>query len=108
MHTRTPWWLPPAAPDTSALEHGTFTTGVLAGRHGSNLPGLAPHCRVVALALPVTEHTVPDPLSAAHAVEELVEAGADIIQYSLAHHTAPATPTTCSNAPSRTPSTRVS
>ncbi|GAA2637867.1 S8 family serine peptidase [Actinomadura fulvescens] len=88
VQTRDPWWLPPTPADDQAAQHGTFTASVLTGRHGSVLPGLAPHCRAVFVTDPADEDNPPDPLSAAHAIEELVEAGAAVIQYTPAHHTA--------------------
>ncbi|MEU7004085.1 S8 family serine peptidase [Nonomuraea sp. NPDC046570] len=71
-----------------ASEHGTFTASVLAGQHGSNLPGLAPGCRLLTLGFSGDEHVSQDPHSAARAIEDLTEAGANIIQYTPAHHTA--------------------
>ncbi len=88
VEAREPWWLPSIAADDQAREHGTWTASVLAGRPGSVLPGLAPGCRLIMLNHPAGEEHVPDPHSAARAIEELVQAGASIIQYTLAHHTA--------------------
>ncbi|WP_169808751.1 S8 family serine peptidase [Microtetraspora niveoalba] len=82
------WWLPPTQTDPKMAEHGTWTASVLLGQPGSILPGLAPRCRALFLSPPVDEENPPDPLSGARAVEELVEAGADIIQFTLAFPTA--------------------
>ncbi|MFE3866116.1 S8 family serine peptidase [Streptomyces goshikiensis] len=88
----TPWWLPPTPLDPeihhAEAKHGTWTASVLVGQHGTNLPGLAPRCRVLVMHCPVARpdrYNVPDPLSQARAIEELTEAGAQIIQ-----HTQPA------------------
>ncbi|MBB2915318.1 GNAT superfamily N-acetyltransferase [Streptosporangium becharense] len=83
-----PWWLPPAADDPGLVEHGTFTASVLFGQPGSVLPGLAPRCRGISLADTSDGHTSPDPLHAARAVDELLEAGADVIQFTVPYHTA--------------------
>ncbi|MCO6008516.1 S8 family serine peptidase [Actinoallomurus purpureus] len=88
VHTRTPWWLPPALADPKMVEHGTYTASVLFGQPDSPLPGLAPHCRGLFLAAPGDEDTPPDPLNAARAIDELLDAGADIIQFIPAYHTA--------------------
>ncbi|MFI0425069.1 S8 family serine peptidase [Spongiactinospora sp. 9N601] len=88
VETRLPWWLPPTPPNDRMREHGTFTASVLTGQPGTVLPGLAPRCRAVFLPVPADEDQPPDPLSAARAIEELTEAGAAVIQYTLAHHTA--------------------
>jgi hypothetical protein len=88
LQAREPWWLPAGLPDPKGVEHGTFTASVLAGQHGTVLPGLAPRCRLIVLGHPTDEHTTVDPHSAARAIEELLQAGAHIIQYTLAHHTA--------------------
>ncbi|MER6950568.1 S8 family serine peptidase [Nonomuraea sp. NPDC000554] len=88
LEAREPWWLPPTPAGNKLIEHGTFTASVLAGRPGTVLPGLAPGCRLIALGLPADEHVSHDPHSAARAIEELLQAGAHIIQYTPAHHTA--------------------
>ncbi|MFE3866062.1 S8 family serine peptidase [Streptomyces goshikiensis] len=95
LEVLTPWWLPPTPPDPEThhdgAEHGTWTSSVLVGQHGTNVPGLAPRCRVLAMYCPLTRPNGlanPDPLSQARAVEELTEAGAQIIQYTVAHYTA--------------------
>ncbi|MEZ7129060.1 S8 family serine peptidase [Nonomuraea sp. AD125B] len=88
LEAREPWWLPPAPYDVKLAEHGTFTASVLAGQPGSNLPGLAPGCRLITLGFHGDKHVSHDPHSAARAIEDLLEAGANIIQYTPAHHTA--------------------
>ncbi|GAA3622873.1 hypothetical protein GCM10022419_130720 [Nonomuraea rosea] len=87
LEAREPWWLPAALPDPKGAEHGTFTASVLAGQPGTVLPGLAPRCRLIALGHPVDEDAVVDPHSAARAIEELLNAGCHVIQYTMAHHT---------------------
>ncbi|TMR26273.1 S8 family serine peptidase, partial [Nonomuraea zeae] len=88
LEAREPWWLPAGPPDPQGAEHGTFTASVLAGQPGTVLPGLAPRCRLIALGHPADEHTILDPHSAARAIEELLQAGCHVIQYTMAHHTA--------------------
>ncbi|MEV0151649.1 MULTISPECIES: S8 family serine peptidase [unclassified Nonomuraea] len=90
LETREPWWLPPTPASNELIEHGTFTASVLAGRHGTVLPGLAPGCHLIALGQRADEHVSHDPHSAARAIEELLQAGAHIIQYTPAHSTASA------------------
>ncbi|NJP92879.1 S8 family serine peptidase [Nonomuraea sp. FMUSA5-5] len=82
------WWEPPAEPDAQGVEHGTWTAGVLSGQAGSILPGLAPRCRALFLSPNLSEEHPADPLSAARAIDELVEAGADLIQVTYAFSTA--------------------
>ncbi|MEV7009911.1 S8 family serine peptidase [Streptosporangium sp. NPDC051022] len=88
LHRLTPWWLPPAPPFPRLVEHGTFTAGALLGQPGSALPGLAPRCRGLFVEAVCEEDVPADPLHAARAVDELVEAGADVIQFVPAFHTA--------------------
>ncbi|MCK2215760.1 S8 family serine peptidase [Actinomadura sp. ATCC 31491] len=86
---RSPWWLPPGPDGPAAQEHGTFTAGVLLGRPGSVLPGLVPGCRVVAVGHHHPDDgPSPDPIDTARALDELLDAGADLICTTIAHHTA--------------------
>ncbi|MGN9846099.1 S8 family serine peptidase [Nonomuraea sp. H19] len=88
VHLLPAWWGPPAEPDAPMVEHGTWTASVLAGRPGSILCGLAPRCRTLFLSPHATDDHPPDPLSAARAIDDLVEAGAHLIQVTNAFHTA--------------------
>ncbi|MFG1616334.1 S8 family serine peptidase [Nonomuraea wenchangensis] len=88
VHVLPPWWLPPTLPDPQLADHGTWTAGVLVGRPGSILPGLAPGCRALFICLPVSDDNPPDPISTARAIEEFTEAGATIIQITRAFRTA--------------------
>ncbi|WP_460302630.1 S8 family serine peptidase, partial [Actinocorallia aurea] len=90
LEVRTPWWSPAGPVDDTLREHGTFTASVLAGRPGTVLPGLVPGCRVIALGRHADMHVSHDPHWDARAIEELIEAGSDIIQYAPAHHAAAA------------------
>jgi GNAT superfamily N-acetyltransferase len=80
-----PWWLPSDAPPEDwaefLAEHGTYAAGVLFGRPGSALEGLAPYCRGVFVPAAAGREAILDSLNAARAIEELVEAGADVIQF---------------------------
>lgn len=92
LEARTPWWSPAGPVDDRLREHGTFTASVVFGRPGTVLPGLAPHCRGVIIGDTRPEHPdlPPDPWHTARAVEELLDAGAHIIQFNISHHTASA------------------
>ncbi|GAA3115350.1 S8 family serine peptidase [Streptosporangium carneum] len=74
------WWLPSTPVDQYMVEHGTYTASVVFGQPGSVLPGLAPRCRGLFVPDPCDHVTSPDPVHGARAVDELLEAGADIIQ----------------------------
>ncbi|MGW4792198.1 S8 family serine peptidase [Nonomuraea sp. NPDC004297] len=70
------------------VEHGTWTASVLAGRPGSPLPGLAPRCRTLVISPHADDEHPTDPISLARAIDDLTEAGADLIQITPALHTA--------------------
>ncbi|MER5625094.1 S8 family serine peptidase [Streptosporangium sp. NPDC002544] len=82
------WWQASAEPDAGGVEHGTWTASVLAGRPGSILPGLAPRCRTLVVGTHADAEHSNDPISIARAIDELAEAGADLIQVTPAFHTA--------------------
>ncbi|ASU82115.1 hypothetical protein CDO52_04355 [Nocardiopsis gilva YIM 90087] len=83
------WWMPAVTPEDGAMEHGTYTASVLFGQPGSVLEGLAPRCRGLICPALRDNSSVLDPLNAARAIEELTEAGADIVLF-MAAHPAPA------------------
>ncbi|HEX4816464.1 MAG TPA: S8 family serine peptidase [Nonomuraea sp.] len=84
-----PWRFPPAVTMSPHMaEHGTWTASVLFGQPGSNLPGLVPRCRGLVVCPPIDDTITPDPLFGARAVDELLQAGADVIQFTPAFYTA--------------------
>jgi subtilisin family serine protease len=76
-------------PGSASCRHGTFVTGILAARRGAAAPAIAPGCTY--LVRPIFgERAVPDdpptaaPRDLATAIVECVEAGARIINLSVA------------------------
>lgn len=82
-----PSWLADTAVHPVAVEHGTFTTGMLFGQHHTSVPGLAPRCRGIIVPALRDQHSVLDALNAARAIDALAQAGADIIHFTAAHPT---------------------
>ncbi len=74
----------------AACDHGTFVAGVLAGRRAAGVPGLCEGCTI--LVRPVFASVAPTPGGApgveppalAAAIDEVVDAGAQVINLSLA------------------------
>ncbi|MFH8366357.1 S8 family peptidase [Streptomyces sp. NPDC018031] len=85
-------------PDDPACRHGTFVAGILSARRGSAAPGICPHCTLLARPLfsacrgtarDGPGGTAPGPPAAepeelAAAVVEVVDAGARVLNLSLA------------------------
>jgi subtilisin family serine protease len=79
-----------ALADSAACGHGTFVAGILAGKRGSAAPAICPDCTL--LVRPIFAETVsgtellPDatPRELAAAIVDCIEAGAHVINLSLA------------------------
>lgn len=81
----------PATPNNRvAVEHGTYVAGILAARRGSNAPAICPGCTL--LVRPIFLQTASDsaempsatPDEVADAVAECVDAGARVVNLSVA------------------------
>ncbi|MFD2468984.1 S8 family serine peptidase [Amycolatopsis silviterrae] len=79
-----PRWLGSARDTGPPVEHGTFITAVLFGRHDSATPGFVPRCRGVVVPALRVESDGLDPLNLARSIEALVAAGAHLIHCSVA------------------------
>ncbi|MEV6909314.1 S8 family serine peptidase [Amycolatopsis sp. NPDC051071] len=79
-----PRWLGSARDAGPPVEHGTFITAVLFGRHDSATPGFVPRCRGVVVPAVRVESDGLDPLNLARSIEALVAAGVHLIHCSVA------------------------
>jgi cyanobactin maturation PatA/PatG family protease len=64
------------------VAHGTHVTSVIFAQHGSAITGIAPRCRGLLIPLFSDEHPQPSQADAARAIEQAIDAGAHIINFS--------------------------
>ena len=77
------YWRAEGSADEVFAEHATHILSMIVGQHGSDVPGIAPGCRAINVAVAFDTDTVLCPLNLARAVDTALEAGADIVHVAL-------------------------